>query len=104
MKGNAQEAIINAATAMLTPYFPELSAASLVEALKHRDTAPQSGVLKKPMTRHQVAELLGVSLNSINRYIRQGRLRAYKISTRLVRIDPRSVEALMQPGYAVETA
>lgn len=46
MKGNAQEAIINAATAMLTPYFPDLSAASLVEALKHRDSAPQSGSLK----------------------------------------------------------
>lgn len=105
-KKTAPEAIINAATAMLTPYFPELSATGLVEALKHRETAStaDAATFRKPLTRAEAAEILKVSRPSIDRYIKRGTLRAYHIPPRLVRIDPRSVEELlhMQTATAPE--
>ena len=97
---SAPEAIINAATAMLTPYYPELSAHRLVEALKHREPTTPAPTIRKPLTRAEAAEILQVSIASVNRYIKSGSLRAYKISKRLVRIDPASVEALMQTAPA----
>lgn len=93
---NAPEAIINAATAMLTPYYPELSATGLVEALKLRAATTAAPTTKKPLTKKQAAEVLQVSLASVNRYLNAGTLRGYKIGKRLVRIDPASVEALLQ--------
>ena len=99
-KKNVPEAIINAACSMLSPYFPELSAAGLLEALKHRNPTPAAPILRKPLTRREAAEFLQVSLASVNRYVKAGTLRAYKIGKRLVRIDPASVEALMQTAPA----
>lgn len=95
-KKDVPEAIINAVTAMLTPYYPELSATGLVEALKHREPTNTAPTIRKPLTRFEAAEILKVSINSVNRYVKAGTLRAYKISKRLVRIDPASVEALLQ--------
>lgn len=99
--------IVNAVTAMLTPYYPELSATGLVEALKHREPTAAAPTIRKPLTRREAAEILQVSIASVNRYVKAGTLRAYKISKRLVRIDPASVEALLQTQIApvtVETA
>ena len=92
-------AIASAAVALLQPYCPELSPASLVEALKNRNATPKASKMK-PLTRREAAEILKVSIASINRYIKSGTLRAYKIGKRLVRIDPASVEALMQTAPA----
>ena len=93
---NVPEAIINAATAMLTPYYPELSASRLAEALKHPEPVRTAPTIRKPLTRFEAAEILQVSIATVNRYMKAGTLRAYKISKRLVRIDPASVEALLQ--------
>ena len=82
---------------MLQQYVPTLSATGLVEALTHREPAVPAPALRKPLTRREAAEVLQVSLASVNRYIKAGTLRAYKIGKRLVRIDPRSIEALLQP-------
>ena len=101
-KKNVPDPIVNAACSILSPYFPELSAAGLVEALKHRNPTPAAPTLRSPLTRAEAAEILKVSVNSINRYVKAGTLRAYKIGKRLVRIDPTSVEALMQTATAPE--
>ena len=92
--------IVNAATAMLQQYVPTLSATGLVEALTHREPAVSAPALRKPLTRREAADILQVSIASINRYIKSGTLRAYKIGKRLVRIDPASVEALLQTAPA----
>lgn len=90
------DAILDAAVAVLRPYVPELTATELVEALGNRNKpTPSSPTIRKPMTRKQAAEILQVSIASINRYIRSGLLKAHKVGKRLVRIDPRSVEALL---------
>lgn len=100
MKKQIPVEIINAATTMLAPYCPELSATGLVEALKHREPTPATQTFRKPLTRNEAADVLQVSIASINRYIKAGTLRAYKIGKRLVRIDPASVEALLQTAPA----
>ncbi len=86
---------------MLSPYYPGLSAAGLAEALKRIDQPRPVAPPRKPLTRKQAAEILQISIASVNRRIKDGTLRAYKISPRLVRIDPASVEALLQPVTAV---
>ena len=97
------EAILDAAVAVLRPYVPELTATELVDALGNRNkTTTASPTFRKPMTRKQVAELLGVSLATVNRMMRRGVLRARKISLRAVRVDVASVEALLQAAPAAE--
>ena len=90
------EAILDAAVAVLRPYVPELTATELVEALRNRNKpAPTASTIRKPMTRKQVAEFLGISLATVNRMMRRGTLRSHKVSLRAVRIDPESVESLL---------
>ena len=101
-------AIASAAVAVLQPYCPGLSPETLIEALRNRNTetliealrnrnkpAPAASTIRKPLTRKQVAEILGVSLATVNRMMRRGALRAFKISLRSTRIDPKSVENLL---------
>ena len=92
--------IASAAVAVLQPYCPELSPASLIEALKHRDQPQFAAINRKPLTRREVAEMLQISIASVNRRMKDGTLRAFKVGKRAVRIAPESVEALMQAAPA----
>ena len=97
------EATLDAAVAVLRPYVPELTATELVEALRNRNKpAPAASTIRKPLTRKQVAEILGVSLATVNRMMRRGVLQSHKISLRAVRVDAASVEALLQAAPAAE--
>ena len=89
--------VLTAATGMLQSFVPGLSPQSLVAALKnHEDNARNDGKqTEKPMTRQDVAALLGVSLNTINRYLNNGVIRRVHIGPRIVRIDPQSVRNLL---------
>lgn len=97
LRNSISPQVLSAATALLQPYAPELSPRSLVKALQSYDGEANPARLDKPMTRHEAATLLSVSLNSINRYMKEGRLKRLQISKRLVRIDPVSVQALLNP-------
>ena len=94
MQYNVPTAIASAAVAVLSPYCPGLSPETLIEALKHHNAATKT-TKAKPMTRRQVAELLQISIASVNRRMKDGTLRAFKIGRRAVRIAPESVEALL---------
>lgn len=85
-----------AVVTLLREYYPDLTTASLLSMLTQRGNTEPS--VKKKLTRRECAELLGVSVNSVNRYIRSGKLRAVNISPRLVRIDPESVQNLLMHG------
>ena len=61
-------------------------------------TSEIQGSVQKKLTRRECAGLLGVSVNSVNRYIKNGKLKAANISPRLVRIDPESVRELLNHG------
>ena len=95
MKYHVPSAIASAAVAVLSPYCPGLSPETLIDALKNRNAPPKTPKAK-PMTRRQVAELLQISIASVNRRMKDGTLRAFRVGQRAVRIDPASVEALMQ--------
>lgn len=88
-----QQTVIN----FLREYYPALTVEQLFNALESNGT-PQT--VQKKLTRSECAQLLGVSVNSINRYIRSGHLKAVNISPRLVRIDPESVQRLLTTGIS----
>ena len=97
MNHHVPAAIASAAVALLQNYFPGLSPEDLLQALGDRNKpTPAAPTFRKPLTRREAAEILQVSINSINRYIRSGLLKAHKLGRRLVRIDPRSLEELLQ--------
>ena len=87
--------VLNTAVNLLREHYPALTSEQLHAALSHSEI--QNNVQKK-LTRRECAELLGVSVNSVNRYIKNGKLKAVNISPRLVRIDPESVRELLNNG------
>ena len=87
--------VLNTAVNLLHEHYPGLTGEQLQAALSHSEI--QDNVQKK-LTRRECAELLGVSVNSVNRYIKNGKLKAVNISLRLVRIDPESVRELLNHG------
>ena len=50
------------------------------------------------LTVEAVADQLGVTEKTIYRYVKSGRLRAVRLGSRLLRIDPASVAELLQPA------
>ena len=98
--------ILNAATAVLSPYIPGLTAIELNKALetynedKETATPKQSSCPEKPYTRQQASDLLGVSLPTIDRYMANGTLKRIHYSAHSVRITPESVHNLMAGGAA----
>ena len=86
--------ITEAAVTLLQPFCPELSPSGLVGALKNLNAATKTPKMK-PLTRRQVAEMLQISIASVNRRMKDGTLRAFKVGKRAVRIDPASVESLL---------
>ena len=46
----------------------------------------------KKLSIQEVADIYGVSTRSIRRYIAAGRLTAYRVGPRLIRLDPKQVE------------
>ena len=89
------EPILSAAVRLLKPYAPDLTAKTLTNALTSPQTAaPVQAAMEKPMTRREAAEFLKVSLETVKRLMRAGKIRAARIG-HSVRIDPRSVRALL---------
>ena len=91
-------AVMTAAVALLQQYIPNLTLESLEGAIFQSGIPGKSPELNRKLTRSECAQLLGVSVNSINRYIKSGRLKAVNISPRLVRIEPESVQNLLDHG------
>lgn len=89
--------VLKTAVNVLQPYLPGLSAEILLDAIRTTKTGKPVQT-EKPLTRRECAEMLSVSVNSVNRYVKNGRLKAVNISPRLVRIDPESVRNLLANG------
>lgn len=95
---------LNAATAVLSPFVLGLSATALLKALKSYEESEESASSKephhpqKPYTRKGAAEMLGVSIPTIDRYLASGRLTRVRYSARAIRISADSVHKLMACG------
>lgn len=102
MNQNFPSEIVTAAAAMLSAYVPGLTPAALQTALENynivnaassKDTRPQ-----KPFTRKEAADMLGVSIPTIDRYMASGLLNRVRYSARAVRISAESIYRLMKGG------
>ena len=99
---NIPSETLNAATAVLSPYVLGLSAAELLKALESYNEEGEASASKqnsrpqKPYTRKEAAEMLGVSLPTIDRYLASGHLTRVRYSARAIRISADSVHNLMR--------
>ena len=92
---NITPSTLAAVTTLLQPHCPDLSPTTLVKALKSYQatatTTEANNAISRPMTRKEVAELIGCSLQSVNRYMNDGKLQRIVLSPKSVRIDRQSV-------------
>lgn len=61
----------------------------------------REGVERVLISIDQAAAYLGVTDRTIRNFVSRGQLRAYRVGTRLVRLDAAEVEALLRPIPAV---
>ncbi len=98
--------IILAAVGLLLPYIPNITSDSLQRALKNinapNTTAEKDSRPQKPYTRKGAAEMLGVSVPTIDRYLASGHLTRVRYSARAIRISAESVHNLMARGAEVK--
>lgn len=93
----SNHSFVSAATQLLQNHYPWLSCQQLEEWLAKKRT--EESVIEKPLTRQEAAQLLSVSLSSIDRYLDKGLLKRIKFrDSRLVRIDSGSVKQLLNPS------
>lgn len=93
--------IASAAATMLSPYFSWLTPAILTCALEtynQNATSDKDARPKKPLTRKEAAKELGISVQSVDRYLNAGLLTRVKYSPRAIRISADSVYNLMKGG------
>ena len=93
--------IVTAAVTMLSPYISGLSPGALLQALESYNpnaTSDKDARPKKPLTRKEAADALGVSIQSVDRYLTAGLLTRVKYSARAIRISADSVYRLMKGG------
>ena len=85
-----------AVTALLTPSFPDITPESLVQALV--SYGPRKPETHQALTRRETANLLHVSLPTVNRMLNEGRLKRIKLNDSqngAVRIEYNSVMSLL---------
>ena len=100
-KLNVPPEIVAAAATMLSPYFSGLTPAILTCALETYNpnaTSDKDARPKKPLTRKEAANALGISVQSVDRYLNAGRLTRVQYSARAIRISADSVYNLMRGG------
>ena len=101
-KNEIPSGIILATVGLLLPYIPNISSDNLKKALETIDnpntTTEKDSRPQKPYTRKGAAEMLGVSLPTIDRYMASGLLTRVRYSARAVRISADSVHKLMENG------
>ena len=88
-------AILTAATGLLLPFVPSITPTALAEALERLDK-PATPEIEKPLTRKQAAALLGISLPTLYRWQKDGKIRFAKVSRKCVRISPACIRELLE--------
>lgn len=94
--------ITMAASGVLSPYVPWLTPVILRELLenynKNASSEKDARPPQKPFTRKEAADALGISVQSVDRYLTAGRLTPVRYSARAVRVSAESVYNLMKGG------
>ena len=82
---------------VLKPFCPELTENDLQGRLSEEQNAQaqQQQLPRQPLTRKAAAELLSISLNTLNRYLNNGKLNRVYLSSHAVRVDAASIDNLL---------
>ena len=88
-------AILTAVVGLLLPFIPTITPTELEDALKHLGK-PKKPEIEKPLTRKQAAALLGISMPTLYRWQKDGKIRFAKVSKKCVRISPASIRELLE--------
>ena len=104
---NIPEAVVHAAATILQQYVPEITSRYLKAAILQYhctgDAAESKAIVKRKLTRMECCQILDISPTTLHRYIHAGYLKTVKIGPRLIRIDPESVQNLLDNGVPVES-
>ena len=105
LRNTVTPAVLTAAVGLLAPFAPDLSPRSLVAAIKayKADPTADPNRIEKPLTRREVAALLGCSLQTINAHLNAGRLRRIRLTAKSVRIDAQSLRDLLAGNATAAT-
>ena len=106
LKDTITPSVLTAATGLLQPYAPDLSPSSLVRAIRAYQidgAAAANGKSERPMTRKEVAALLNCTLQTVSRYMNDGKIRRIRLSPTSVRIDAASVHDFLN-GVSIGNA
>ena len=98
---NAPPELISAAANLLSPFLPGVTPDTLKKVLETYNpnaTSDKDARPLKPLTRKEAAEALGISVQSVDRYLVSGRLTRVQYSPRAIRISAESVYNLMKGG------
>jgi excisionase family DNA binding protein len=88
--------ILAAATGILQPYCPSLSATDLVQAISnHRSEKAKHQTLQPSLTYSEFAKLAGISLPSVHRMAARGEIPKVRIGMRSIRIPYAAVEKIL---------
>ena len=94
--------ILLATVGILLPFIPNITPETLQKALETINnpnaTSDKDARPKKPLTRREAAKELGISVQSVDRYLAAGRLTRVQYSPRAIRISAESVYNLMKGG------
>ena len=94
--------LLAAGVGMYSPYFPDLTANRLYDALVASTDPRTPAPLPESLTKADVCRAGKVSLQTVNRWIATGKLRAVKVG-RSVRIPRAAVEELLSAPAPVES-
>lgn len=103
MSTKIDASILEATVGLLRPFCKNLTTDSLRTALLQLNT-PQTTTQErpeKPYSRKEVADLLQISMSTVNRYMNDGRLTRINVGPRRVLIAPESVSAMLKGGRHV---
>ena len=108
LKDTIPTSVLTAATGLLQPFAPDLSPSSLVRAIRAYQidgttTTATNGKSERPMTRKEVAALLNCTLQTVSRYMNDGKIRRIRLSPTSVRIDAASVHDFLN-GVSIGNA
>ena len=100
--------VLDAFASALSPAVPGITGRTLLKAIENfspdengeEKGRPPGDELMKPMTIKEAAQFLKMSVATIHRLMRKGLLRRIRLSSKLVRVDGRSVRQLLEAKEA----
>lgn len=75
---NVPPSTLQACVTLLQPHCPELSPTTMVKALREFDTSP-SRTAERFLSKHEAAQMLGVTWHTVCRWARNGQIPTVKI-------------------------